>query len=191
MSRTLVARALSIIGHPALLMPLAIAVAATATEAPPQLLRVAFGSAVAVAAVVGLFSLWQVRAGRWLHVDASRPSERRQLTRLLAVLLGAIAVALWASGQAPAVTAGPLLVALPVVAAHALRRRLKVSLHAAYAVLAAALLWPQLLGTALVGLLALGVAWSRLELRRHTRAEVLAGLLLGAASGAALQLLLA
>lgn len=191
MSRTLVARALSIIGHPALLMPLAIAVAATATEAPPQLLRVAFGSAVAVAAVVGLFSLWQVRAGRWLHVDASRPSERRQLTRLLAVLLGAIAVALWASGQAPAVTAGPLLVALPVVVAHALRRRLKVSLHAAYAVLAAALLWPQLLGTALVGLLALGVAWSRLELRRHTRAEVLAGLLLGAASGAALQLLLA
>lgn len=191
MSRTLVARALSIIGHPALLMPLAIAVAATATEAPPQLLRVAFGSAVAVAAVVGLFSLWQVRAGRWLHVDASRPSERRQLTRLLAVLLGAIAVALWASGQAPAVTAGPLLVALPVVAAHALRRSLKVSLHAAYAVLAAALLWPQLLGTALVGLLALGVAWSRLELRRHTRAEVLAGLLLGAASGAALQLLLA
>lgn len=191
MSRTLVARALSIIGHPALLMPLAIAVAATATEAPPQLLRVAFGSAVAVAAVVGLFSLWQVRAGRWLHVDASRPSERRQLTRLLAVLLSAIAVALWASGQAPAVTAGPLLVALPVVAAHALRRRLKVSLHAAYAVLAAALLWPQLLGTALVGLLALGVAWSRLELRRHTRAEVLAGLLLGAASGAALQLLLA
>lgn len=191
MSRTLVARALSIIGHPALLMPLAIAVAATATEAPPQLLRVAFGSAVAVAAVVGLFSLWQVRAGRWLHVDASRPSERRQLTRLLAVLLGAIAVALWASGQAPAVTAGPLLVALPVVAAHALRRSLKVSLHAAYAVLAAALLWPQLLGTALVGLLALGVAWSRLELRRHTRAEVLVGLLLGATSGAALHLLLA
>ena len=148
MSRLFAARALSIIGHPALLMPIAIAAAAAAAEAPPQLLRVAFGSAVAVAAVVGLFSLWQVRAGRWLHVDASRPSERRQLTRLLAVLLGAIALALWASGQTSAVAA-------------------------------------------LVGLLALGVAWSRLELRRHTRAEVLAGLLLGALSGAALQLLLA
>ena len=191
MSRLFAARALSIIGHPALLMPIAIAATAAAAEAPPQLLRVAFGSAVAVAAVVGLFSLWQVRAGRWLHVDASRPSERRQLTRLLAVLLGAIALALWASGQASAVAAGPLPVALPVLVAHALRRRLKVSLHAAYAVLAAALLWPHVLGTALVGLLALGVAWSRLELRRHTRAEVLAGLLLGALSGAALQLLLA
>ena len=150
MSRLFAARALSIIGHPALLMPIAIAAAAAAAEAPPQLLRVAFGSAVAVAAVVGLFSLWQVRAGRWLHVDASRPSERRQLTRLLAVLLGAIALALWASGQASAVAAGPLPVALPML-----------------------------------------VAWSRLELRRHTRAEVLAGLLLGALSGAALQLLLA
>lgn len=191
MSRLLAARALSIIGHPALLMPIAIAAAAWATEAPPQLLRVAFGSAVAVAAIVGLFSVWQVRAGRWAHVDASRPSERRQLTRLLAALLGIIALLLWSSGQAPAVSAGPLVVALPVLVAHALRRRSKVSLHAAYAVLAAALLWPHALGTAIVGLLALGVAWSRLELRRHTRAEVLTGLLLGATSGAALHLLLA
>ena len=149
MSRLFAARALSIIGHPALLMPIAIAAAAAAAEAPPQLLRVAFGSAVAVAAVVGLFSLWQVRAGRWLHVDASRPSERRQLTRLLAVLLGG-RLTRWRSTWASAVTAGPLPVALPVLVAHALRRRLKVSLHAAYAVLAAALLWPHVLGTALV-----------------------------------------
>ena len=191
MSPLVAARALSIVGHPALLMPVAIALAAFAADAPARLLSLAVGSAVAVTVVVGVYSVWQVRAGRWAHVDASRPVERRQLTRFLAALMGAIAVLLWAAGQASTVVCAPLFAALPVLAAHALRRRLKVSLHAAYAVFAAALLWPHALGASLLGLLALGVAWSRLELQRHTRAEVLLGLLFGALSGAALQWLLA
>jgi membrane-associated phospholipid phosphatase len=190
MSRTLIARTLSVIGHPALLMPASIAAAARMADAPPPLLRLAVGSAVAVAAIVGVFSLWQVHTGRWRHVDASLPGERRQLTRLLAALLCGIAVLAWASGQAPPVAAGPLLVALPVLAAHALRGRMKLSLHAAYAALAAPLLWPQLPLVAAAVLLALAVSWSRLQLRRHTRTEVLAGLLLGAGAGALLRALL-
>lgn len=190
MSRTLVARALSVVGHPALLMPTSIAAAAHMAEAPASLQRLAVGSALAVAAIVGLFSLWQVRTGRWRHVDASLPGERRQLTRLLAALLCALALLAWASGQAPPVATGPLLVALPVLGAHALRARMKLSLHAAYAAFAAPLLWPQLLGVGAAATLALGVAWSRLVLRRHTRAEVWTGLLLGAAAGALLHVLL-
>lgn len=190
MSRTLVARALSVVGHPALLMPASIAAAAHMADAPPPLLRLAVGAAVVVALIVGLFSLWQVHTGHWRHVDASLPGERRQLTRLLAALLCAVAALAWASGQAPPVATGPLLVALPVLAAHALRARMKLSLHAAYAAFAAPLLWPQLLGVGAAATLALGVAWSRLVLRRHTRAEVWTGLLLGAAAGALLHVLL-
>ena len=190
MSRTLVARALSVIGHPALLMPASIAAAAQMAEAPPPLLRLAVGSALAVAAFVGLFSLWQVRTGRWRHVDASLPGERRQLTRLLAALLCAAAALAWASGHPPRAAAAPLLVALPVLAAHLLRTRMKLSLHAVYAAFAVPLLWPQPLGVLAAAALALGVAWSRLMLRRHTRAEVLSGLLLGAAAGAMLSALL-
>jgi membrane-associated phospholipid phosphatase len=85
------------------------------------------------------------------------------------------------------VVAGPLLAALLVLLTHVLRRWLKVSLHAAFALFAAALVWPNLPGTLAVAALALGVAWSRLVLRRHTLPEVLTGLLLGAAFGAALR----
>jgi len=188
MSLIATARALSIVGHPAVLMPVAVAAAASGPGAPPQLLRVALGTAVAVAVIVGLYSLWQVHRGRWAHVDASHPAERSQLNLVLAGLLCAAAALLWALGQPPAVAAGPLLAALLVLLTHALRRRLKVSLHAAFALFAAALVWPHLPGTLAIGALALGVAWSRLVLRRHTLAEVLTGLWLGAAFGAALRL---
>ena len=179
------ARALSIVGHPALLMPAAVAVAASGTSAPPRLLPVALGSAVAVAVIVGLYSLWQVRTGRWAHIDASQPRERRQLNLFLAALLGGIAVLLWALGQPGPVVLGPLLAAALVLLAHGLRRWLKVSLHAAFAVFAVALVWPHLLLTPALALLAAGAAWSRLVLGRHTRAEVLLGLLLGVAGGVA------
>ena len=191
MSLIATARALSIVGHPAVLMPVAVAAAASGPGAPPQLLRVALGTAVAVAVIVGLYSLWQVHRGRWAHVDASHPAERNQLNLVLAGLLCAAAGLLWALGQPPAVAAGPLLAALLVLLTHALRRWLKVSLHAAFALFAAALVWPYLPGTLAIGALALGVAWSRLVLRRHTLAEVLTGLLFGAAFGAALRLSLA
>ena len=191
MQRIAAARVLSIVGHPALLMPVAVAAAASGPDAPPQLLRVALATAVAVALIVGLVSLWQVRSGRWAHVDASHPRERSQLNLLLAGLLYAAAALLWVLGQPPAVIGGPLLAALLVLLTHALRRWLKVSLHAAFALFAAALVWPHVPGALAIGALALGVAWSRLVLGRHTRAEVLTGLLLGAAFGAALRVGLA
>ena len=191
MPLTLAARTLSIVGHPALLMPLAVAVAASGAGAPPQLLQVALGTAVAVAVIVGLYSLWQVRAGRWAHVDASQPRERRQLNRFLAALLGGAALLLWTLGQPPQVALGPLLAALLVLLAHGLQRWLKVSLHAAFALFAAALAWPHVGLTLGLVLLAAGVAWSRLVLRRHTRAEVLLGLLLGTACGGAFRVFVA
>jgi hypothetical protein len=181
------ARGLSVLGHPALLMPLAVALAAQGAAAPPRLLWLALATALAVALIVGIYSLWQVRRGRWAHVDASHPHERRQLNRFLLLLLCAAAALLWALGQPPALAAGPLLAAALVLLAHLLRRWLKVSLHAAFAVLAVALVWPAWPATPALALLAAGVAWSRPVLGRHTCNEVLLGLVLGAVFGAALQ----
>lgn len=91
---TLAARALSVLVHPVLLMPAAVAMGASGAGAPPRLLPVELGTAVTVVVIVGLYSLRQVRAGRWAHVDASQPSERRQFNLLLAVLPGSAAVLL-------------------------------------------------------------------------------------------------
>jgi membrane-associated phospholipid phosphatase len=188
---TLAARALSVLGHPGLLVPAAVAVGASAAGAPPRLLPVALGTALAVVVIVGLYSLWQVRAGRWAHIDASHPRERSQLNLLLVPLLGGAAMLLWSLGQPLPVALGPLAAALLVLLAHLLQRWLKVSLHAAFAVFAAALVWPHLGLTLATVVLAAGVAWSRLVLRRHTLAEVLLGLLFGAAGGAAFRAVVA
>jgi hypothetical protein len=188
---TLAARVLSVLGHPGLLVPAAVAVAASGEHVAPQLLPVALATAVAVAAIVGIYSLWQVRAGRWAHIDASNPDERHQLNLFLAALLGGAAALLWALGQPGSVALGPLLIGLVVGLTHLLRRWLKVSLHAACALFSLALVWPHPLLTPGLALLAAGVAWSRLVLGRHTSAEVLLGLGLGAAAGAAFRVLVA
>lgn len=188
MSATLAARTLSIVGHPVVLMPVAVAIGAVGSNAPAARLHASVGAAVLVAVIAGAFSLWQVRSGRWSHVDASHPRERRQLNAFLAGLLfGAAALLAWwgasRNGAAGAASAGAL-----VAVAHLLRRWLKVSLHTAFAVFAAAVAWPSVAATLLILGLAAGVAWSRLALQRHTLAEVALGLLLGAATGLAFKL---
>jgi hypothetical protein len=148
-------------------------------------LHLGLAAAVAIALCVIAYSLVQVRAGRWSHVDASVPRERSQLNLVLCMLLFGAAGLLWWSGQPRLLSLGLGLGGAMVVAAQLLRRWLKLSLHAAFAVFAAALWWPNAAGAAVVLLLAAAVSWSRLALRRHTGIEVTAGLLAGAAAGCA------
>lgn len=183
------ARALSIVGHPALLMPVAVPLAALQRGASAQHTGLAAGAALAVAVFVGLYSLRQVRAGRWSHVDASGHAERLQLNRLLVALLLAAAALLGFGARSLVLAAGLGTTGAVVLAALALRRHMKLSLHCAFAAYAAALLWPLWPASAAVAALALAVGWSRLRLRRHTLREVVAGLATGAVSGLAFNLL--
>jgi membrane-associated phospholipid phosphatase len=75
--------------------------------------------------------------------------------------------------------------ALIVVAGCALLNRvLKVSLHAAFAVFAAALVGVSFpFPFAVFALIAAAVAWSRVALGRHSRLEVMAGVAMGALGG--------
>ena len=177
MSRTVAARALSVLGHPALLMPVAVVLAAATKNAPLRVLYAAAAATVFVAVSVVVFSLVQVRAGRWSHVDASIPQERSQLNHFLASAL------LWWSGQPRPIFTGLAVGGALVGFALVLRSWLKVSLHAAFAVFAASLSWPSLPAVVLVLFLAAGVSWSRLVLRRHTPQEVVVGLLAGCVAG--------
>jgi len=187
-SRTAAARALSILGHPALLLPAAGVFGAARNGAPPAVLRAVAAVSLAVAAAVMVYSLVQVRAGRWSHVDASVPRERNQLNLVLALLLLGAAGALWWLGEPLPLFASLAVAGALVVLAALLRHWLKVSLHAGFAVLAAAFVWPSLAGTAAVLALAAGVAWSRLVLARHTPAEIAVGMALGAAAAVAFRL---
>jgi membrane-associated phospholipid phosphatase len=185
MTRIFLARTLSIIGHPAILTPVAAVLSAVTTSAPAKTLQLLVLVSLCLGVSITAYSWIQVRSGRWLHVDASVPRERRQLHWALLLLFWGVAAALWLSGQPQRLALGPACCGLLIVLASLLRHWLKMSLHASFAVFAAALLWPDVAGTSILLILALAVAWSRLTLRRHTRQEVAVGLLLGGTIGIA------
>ncbi|MEN1940749.1 phosphoesterase [Luteimonas sp. MJ174] len=182
-SRTIVARAVSIAGHPAIVVPATITLAAARRDATPAAVGVILFAALAVAVGALVYSFAQVRSGKWAHIDASVPSERSQLNPLLAIALMIAAMALLAAGQDAQVSTGFAMAAAMVGACHLLRAWFKASLHVGFIVFSAFLAWPLAwVAGALLALAAI-VSWSRLALHRHTVRDVVAGAALGAAAG--------
>jgi membrane-associated phospholipid phosphatase len=64
----------------------------------------------------------------------------------------------------------------------------KVSLHSAFAAFATTLLWPLVPALVAGAVVTAAVVWSRLVLRRHVVTDVVVGLALGVAAGAAFHL---
>lgn len=114
------------------------------------------------------------------------PAERRQLNTFLLVALSGASVALALVGQPWQLVLGLALPAAIIAVALALSSVLKLSLHSAFAVFAAFLLWPNAAAVGLLILLAIAIAWSRLVLHRHTVTEVMVGLFVGAIAGGCL-----
>lgn len=180
-----VARALSLIGHPMLMLPLAVLALSRTGDGNSGTLRLGLGFALFAAAVLG-YSWWQVRRGRWRHVDASEKHERGSLNRFLLIAL-TIAALLAAAGVPQRELALGLAVSAGLVAIALLTAGwCKLSLHLAFAVFAASLLfrlgWEY--GVAATAF-AVAIAWSRWALRRHTPGDLLVGAMAGMSAGLA------
>ena len=80
-----IARILSILGHPLVVVPGAVATLVLHGGASSETLSTLV--ICGIAGVVLVFSFWQVRRGRWQHVDASAPAERKSLNLFLAAVL--------------------------------------------------------------------------------------------------------
>lgn len=132
-----------------------------------------------ISVVVVGFGWLQVRRGAWNHIDASHPTERRLHNRLSLVVLAAGTAAVALGGMltlAAGIATGTLIVAV----AMALSPWLKLSQHVAFAALASVLAFTIAPEAGVVALFFLALlAWSRLELGRHTPAEIGAGTLVG------------
>ena len=179
-----IARAVSIFGHPMLVLPLAALVLLLLRGEQQTALWMALGFSV-FAGVVMAYSTWQVRRGRWAHVDASGKQERSSLNRFLLVLLALSALGAWlAHAREPAIA---LAISAALVAiAMATARWCKLSLHMAFVMFAAVLLGNAAWWLGLGALVFAGaVAWSRLRLARHVPRDLVAGALAGAVAGIA------
>lgn len=183
---TVIARAVSVAGHPLVLTPVAGLAAWVAGGGAVSETRGSAIAGVLAAAVVMGYSYQRVRSGAWAHVDASERGERRSLNRFLLAAFVAAACAGLALQWPVAATLGLLLSASIVASAMLAARWCKASLHLAFAMFSAALLYAVSAWALAAGLLAaLAIAWSRLRLRRHVRADLWCGAGIGAAAGAA------
>lgn len=180
------ARALSILGHPLLSLPVAALLLAAHRGAGPGRLSALVLGLGATAIGVMAYSRWQVRRNRWRHVDASGREERRTLNRFLLLLFAAAAVAIWAWSPQREFALGLALSALLVAVAMLSARWCKLSLHVAFAMYAAVLL-VQLSWLACAAGVAFtaAVAWSRLALARHAPRDLVAGAVAGLLAGLA------
>ncbi|MCG8460353.1 MAG: phosphatase PAP2 family protein [Holophagales bacterium] len=175
------ARWISICGHPFALILLYVLVgAATRLELRQALIAVAIVFVGGVLPMMLYLASLVRRSGANFDVSVRR---ERSGAYGLGLALGMGLLAVFASFDAPADLLGGLACGLLlVVLASLINLRLKVSLHSAFAVWVAvgfASIAPW--ASAMMLLFAALVVWSRLRLCRHTRGEVVAGVLLGAA----------
>jgi membrane-associated phospholipid phosphatase len=184
------ARWISILGHPFILIP-ALVAAVTVRRLPPEQVVRVVGIVVLVSVVPMLLLIARrVRSGAWTNYDVSVREQRTGMyPAALAITAASVLVLAWT--RVPrSILHGVLATLLLIGIASLVNLRLKISLHTAFAVFTAVALLAVSRGLAAGGLaLALAIAWSRLELGRHTVPEVVGGALLGAVVGAGLVLL--
>ena len=177
------ARAVSILGHPMLVLPVAALAVALARGQGREAVWMVLGFAL-FAALVMSYSRWQVRRGRWTHVDASNKDERGSLNRFLVVALIVSAVLALRYGHNRELGLGLGLSAAMVALAMLTARWWKLSLHLAFVVFASTLLWSVAPWAGLLGFAcAAAVAWSRLRLQRHVPRDLVAGAATGLLAG--------
>ena len=184
--RAALANALSLLGHPVVVMPLAAIVALrSGGESATPILGIVLGLTTAVL----IYAFVQVRSGRWRDMDASAHHERTELNLGLAGALAVATALSWAIGVDPRVITGLALACAIIMVALLMRTRFKLSLHIAFAVYAAFVASSSIAASCAFALLACALAWARLALRRHDLPDVIAGALTGAVAGIALLLI--
>ena len=175
-STTTLARVVSIVGHPFLLIPLMVAVASRNWK---WTALVAAGTVLPLLAI----TIRNVRRGVWGDHDVSRREQRLGLYRVAFPLLAVSALLLWWTGAGEGMLRGVAAAAVMFALGAIGNRFLKISLHmmtAAYCAVVIVRLYPWS-ALAIVPFVA-AIAWSRRKLERHTWAEVFVGLGIGAAA---------
>lgn len=177
------ARWVSILAHPFVMVALLVAVPAM-RQSPGAAVRSVLLVVIAVVVPIAVLMFFQVRRERWSNVDASKASERPVL--FMVALAGLVATLGWLLFNDPGsfLVRGILVVAAFLLLAALLTRWIKLSLHVAFAALTATTLC--LLGSpvgyALIPVIP-AVSWSRMALARHRVHEILLGLVLGVLTG--------
>ena len=176
----IIARVVSIIGHPLIFLSTAALIAATEKGVSMQQLKFIFITLVMLGLISMAYSYFQVRSGRWTHIDASAQGERKSLNMFLATLCLLSAGIVWVLSDRP-----HMAIALALL----ISKWVKLSLHTAFAVFATTLLWPNIFAVSIGIIMTALLIWSRLTLGRHVVKDIIVGFVTGACAGVLYQLL--
>jgi hypothetical protein len=178
------ARWISIIGHPFLLMPMLTGIIAYRMLPPDQALIAELVALGIVIIPAGLYTILLVRRGTWGDLDVSNQKERNHFYEILLPLLILLTIVAWFAEIPRSIPLGTCAISILVATAYFLNRWIKISLHTGFGVFVGLTLFLILpiFGIAAT-ILALLVAWSRVVLRRHTKREVVLGGTLGIVVG--------
>jgi len=181
------ARWLSILLHPFVSVGLMVGTVAAARQSTGDAIRTV--GIVAACTILPLMFLMvrQVRRGAWDNVDASNRVERPVLYLVGAVGIVALLGLVLAMRTQSFLIRGVVATLAMMAVCAAVTRWIKVSLHMAFAALAATVLslMRSPVGYGLMLALPL-LVWARLALGRHSPGEVALGTIIGAAAGAAM-----
>lgn len=184
------AQVVSALGHP--LLTTAAFILYLAAREGPRVMPVRYAVLIVMMLVVplALWNLRQTRSGAYANFDVSVRTERTSMYAVMTGLMLSATLASWWAPVARDVRLGMICVLGMFVAAWAINRQVKVSLHAAisFFLAFAATLLDLRLAVALFAC-ATAVTASRLVLRRHTHLELGIGSALGTAAGITLLLL--
>lgn len=178
--QTHIARWISVIGHPFLLMPLLTGLIAYRLLPPKEAMiaeLIALGVVIVPAA---LYTFVKVRKGLWNNLDVSDQHHRSQFYGILISLLALLTIISWLADVPRAIAMGTTAIFSLVAVAFFLNKTIKVSLHTGFSIFVACVLFlMQPILAVFAFILALAVGWSRIVLGRHTSREVMLGALLG------------
>lgn len=179
-----IARVVSLVGHPFVLLSLTVFIAALHRTHPVRALTIG-GAAVLCTVSPLLFIIRRrVSAGTWSDHDISDASERKSFYPI-AISISALSTFVFYLLDFPhALIVGMLISLAILLAAMLINHRSKISLHMIFATyFAVSLFAVSVLTGAIFLLTAIAVGWSRVVLKRHTPVQVVTGALLGAFAG--------
>lgn len=186
----MMARWISILFHPFVMVGVMVGGAAAARQGAEGAVRAVALTALFTMVPMAILMWRQVRRGRWQNADASNRAERPILYIVGGVALAALLAYLMLFRSQSFMVRGVVVTLGMIVVCALATRWIKVSLHMAFATLAATTLALMRTPSGYVLLLLLPLLmWSRLTLNRHSPPEVAVGALIGACAGASMYFL--
>jgi membrane-associated phospholipid phosphatase len=179
-----IARLASLLGHPFLTIPLYTIII---TFNIYDIRKALFVSAIVL---IGFFvplivwNLVRTKKGIYTNFDVSNQQQRKSMYVFALPLLSGVLVVFYFTHQAPALLINILFGVILLLASYLVNFYIKCSGHMSLTIFLSFIILPVNFIAAICLLLcAIVIGWSRLELKRHTFAEVMTGMFLGLITG--------